>query len=141
MTEAESSWGERGSLTAFFVLLVVAFLLVAGLVYDGGALLTARRDVADVAQDAARAGAQAIDVAAVRGGSPTLAPDAAVTAAHRWLAVEGHTGTVTVAGDTVAVTVTDTVPLTLLSLAGLSARTVSAVEQARIVSGVTEATP
>ena len=36
MTEVESSWGERGSLTAFFVLLVVAFLLVAGLVYDGG---------------------------------------------------------------------------------------------------------
>ena len=140
MTDVET-WEERGSLTAFFVLLVVAFLLVAGLVYDGGALLTARRDVADAAQDAARAGAQAVDVAAVRAGTPTLAPDAAVTAARAWLAAEGHTGTVTVAGDTVTVTVTDTVQLTLLSLAGLSARTVSAVEQARIVSGVTEATP
>ena len=37
-------------------------------VFDGGALLTARRDVADAAQDAARAGAQAVDVAVLRDG-------------------------------------------------------------------------
>ena len=130
---------ERGSLTAFFVLFVVAVLLVAGLVFDGGALLTARRDVADAAQDAARAGAQAIDIATVRAGDTTLSPNEAATAARAWLATEGHTGTVVVTGDTVTVTVSDTVRLTLLPLAGISARTVSAVERARIVRGVTEA--
>jgi Flp pilus assembly protein TadG len=136
MTRPES---DHGSLTVFFVLLVTTLLLVAGLVFDGGRLLAARRDAVDAAQDAARAGAQQIDPAAARAGDTRLAADAADAAAQAWLADEGHTGDVTVTADTVTVSVSREVPLALLALAGIPARTVSAMETARIVEGVTEA--
>lgn len=130
---------DDGALTVFFVLLVPALVLVAGLVFDGGQLLAARRAVQDAAQDAARAGAQAVDVAAVREGHTMLAGPRAAVAARTWLAAEGESGSVSVSGDTVTVTVRRAVPLALLGAVGLSSRTVSATEQARIVRGVTGA--
>lgn len=130
---------ERGSLTVFFVLLVGTLVVAAGLVFDGGRLLAARRDVADAAQDAARAGAQRIDPAAARTGTTTLDPDTARAAAHAWLTGHGHTGAVTVTADTVTVTVSRDVPLALLGMVGVASRTVTATETARIVEGVTEA--
>lgn len=130
---------EGGAVTVFFVLLVVAMVLVAGLVYDGGRLLAARREAQDAAQDAARAGAQALDIAAVRSGTTTLAPADAAAAARAWLASEGASGSVSVAGDTVSVSVRHPVRLALLALAGVPTRTVRAEASARIVEGVTGA--
>lgn len=127
---------ERGALSAFVVVLTTTLVLVAGLVLDGGRMLAARREVQDVAQNAARAGAQAVDVAAVRGGLTSLDAARAVDAADAYLARVGHAGSARVAGDAVEVTVTDTVPMLLLNIAGVQPRTVSAVEQARIVQGV-----
>ena len=49
--------GERGTVTVFIVSMTTALLLVAGLVFDGGRMIAARRDADAVAAAAARAGA------------------------------------------------------------------------------------
>jgi hypothetical protein len=129
---------EEGSVTVFVVGLTMALMMVAGLVYDGGQILAARRQAHDLADNAARAGAQAVDLDALRSGAPVeLNPLGAQVAAEDYLALTGHTGEVRVTADTVEVTVTITTPMVLLQLAGISERTVTASGQARLVRGIT----
>ncbi|MBW3662722.1 MAG: hypothetical protein KY469_06455 [Actinobacteria bacterium] len=131
--------GEDGAITVFVVALVPAIMLVAGLVYDGGRLLAARREAHDLADNAARAAAQEVDVDALRSArTPVVEPLAAQAAGEAYLAATGHTGTVVVTADRVEVTVSITTSMALLQLAGISERTVTATGHARIVRGVTE---
>ncbi|WP_433420262.1 pilus assembly protein TadG-related protein [Microtetraspora malaysiensis] len=58
--------GERGSMSVFVVVFSVAVFLLAGLLVDGGAAINARLRAADVAEQAARAAADQIDVEALR---------------------------------------------------------------------------
>ncbi|MCK2221273.1 Tad domain-containing protein [Actinomadura sp. ATCC 31491] len=53
---------ERGSMSVFTVLFSVVAFLLAGLLVDGGGAINARLRAADVAEQAARAGADQIDV-------------------------------------------------------------------------------
>jgi Flp pilus assembly protein TadG len=62
--------GERGSISMFVVIFTIAVLLLAGLVYDGGLAIAARQRAADIAEEAARAGANAVDTDALREGAP-----------------------------------------------------------------------
>lgn len=72
----------------------------------GGRKLVALSDARHLADNAARVGAQAVDVDTDRTtGIVVLDPAAATQAASDYLAVTGHTGTVTVTADTVTVTV------------------------------------
>lgn len=57
---------DRGTLSIFVVLLAPAILFLAGLVIDGGGGLVAKQRAADQAEQAARAGANAIDIAVLR---------------------------------------------------------------------------
>ena len=52
---------ERGSVSIFIAVLGVAFVMVAGLAIDGGRKLGALSEARDLADNAARAGAQAVD--------------------------------------------------------------------------------
>lgn len=125
-------------MTVFVVGLNLALMMVAGLVYDGGRILAARRQAHDLADNAARAAAQAVDLDVLRSGSPVeLDPLAAQVAAEDYLATTGHDGEVLVTADTVEVTVTITTPMVLLQLAGISERTVTASGEARLVRGIT----
>ena len=111
---------ESGMVTAFVVIFTLALLLMAGLVLDGGLALAAKVQAIDDAQAAARAGAQAIDIPTYRAsGQITLDPAQAAADAERYLAAAGHTGTVSVNGEQVTVTVTITQPTQILSLAGI----------------------
>jgi len=111
---------EDGVVTAFVVVITFALLLMAGLVLDGGLALAAKVQAIDDAQAAARAGAQAIDLATFRAtGQFTLDPVEATTNAEQALAVAGHTGTVAVNGDVVTVTVTITQATQILDLVGI----------------------
>jgi hypothetical protein len=79
-----------------------------------------------VAQEAARAGAQQLDLALFRRtGTVRLLHDPAVAAAQSYLAQAGATGTATVEGNTVTVTVTVVHRTQLLGIVGLDALTVS----------------
>ncbi|GGM81134.1 hypothetical protein GCM10012275_59740 [Longimycelium tulufanense] len=95
---------EQGRVTAFVVIITTACLLFAGLVLDGGLALAAKTKAMGEAQEAARAGAQELDLAAYRaGGTARLNPAAAHAAAQRYLDSVGATGTVIADGNSVRV--------------------------------------
>ena len=131
---------ERGSVTIFVVILSVALLLVGGLVLDGGYTLAAHRRAFNEAEAAARAGAQAVDLDALRGtGEVQLDPDAARARAESHLAETGHRGAVEVDGDTVLVTVSFRQPMVILSVAGVGPLEIKGQGSARAVRGVVTA--
>ena len=106
---------ERGSVSVLVAVLAIAFLMVAGLALDGGRKLGALSEARDLADNAARAGAQAVDTHAYQlTGTPALDPADAEQAALAYLAASGHTGTITVDGSTVTVTVSLSVPTRFL---------------------------
>jgi Flp pilus assembly protein TadG len=72
---------DRGSLSVYFVVLVVPFLLIAGLVVDGSGALVARQRATDEAEQAARAGANQLDLAELRASGKRTIDDAAAQAA------------------------------------------------------------
>jgi Flp pilus assembly protein TadG len=120
--------------------MITALILVAGLVTDGGAALNAKVHALDVAQEAARSGAQALDLARYRAtGQAVLNPAQATANARRYLTAAGTAGTVTVTGTQVTVTVHATVDTPLLSLGGLHHLTVTASGTAQAVRGITAA--
>ena len=111
---------ESGMVTAFVVVFTMALIAMAGLVLDGGLALSAKVQAIDDAQAAARAGAQAIDIPLYRStGQITLDAQQATQDAEGFLARSGHTGTVSVAGEEVTVTVTIAQPTQILSVFGI----------------------
>ena len=123
------AWGsDEGRVTAFAVVFAAAVLLFAGLVLDGGLALAAKVRAVGEAQEAARAGAQAIDLGAYRAdGTLRLDPDRAAALARGYLTGVHAAGTgtgpaaaaVTVSGDSVTVTVSATQSTRLLGLVGV----------------------
>jgi Flp pilus assembly protein TadG len=123
--------GEQGQVTAFFVVFTAGLIVLAGLVWDGGNLLAARREALDTAEEAARAGAQGIDLLAVRTGQPIrLDPDRAAALARTHLRQVQAAGTVKATEQQVTVTVTVVQPVVLLGGGG---RTVTGAGTARPV--------
>lgn len=116
---------DDGQITAFVVVLITGILALAGLTLDTGLALAATVRANGQAEAAARAGAQAIDLTAYRTtGTLRLDPAHAVANAQSHLIAENAAGTVTIAGDTVTVTVTAAYTTQLLGLVGISSLTV-----------------
>jgi len=129
---------ERGQVTALWAILALSLFVLGGLVFDGGQILTARRDANNLARQAARAGAQQLDENSVRAGEATLDPAAAESATRAFLARRQVTPTaVSVVDSTVTVTVTLTQPTPLLALVGIDDRAVTSTASARSARGVT----
>ncbi len=74
---------EVGVVTAFVVVMAIALLLVTGLVFDGGRAIVAKRHAINVAEQAARAGAQAIDIVVFDGGRAIVAKRHAINVAEQ----------------------------------------------------------
>ncbi|MDX8148413.1 hypothetical protein SK854_40300 [Lentzea sp. BCCO 10_0061] len=124
-------------MTAFLVALTTSLLALAGLVLDGGLALATKVQAAGVAEAAARAGAQAIDLSAYRlDNRLTLAPDQAASRAEAHLSAAGVDGKVTVSGNTVTVVVTTYQRTQLLGLVGISSISVQAIGHASPHRGV-----
>ena len=137
---------ERGSVTLMAVVLALGLLSMLGLVIDGGAKLTATRTATDLAEQAARAGAQAVRPAALRDSQAVLDPAAAETAARGYLTAAdpntdwspgSGTTTVTVTPDQVTVTLTRTAPTRVLGLLGIGTVEVHGTGTAAVLLGVT----
>lgn len=114
---------DRGSITAYLLIMTVALVVLAGLVLDGGAALAAHGRAADTAQQAARAGADAIDEQSLRTASPAglnADPAAARQAAAAVLAAADVTGDITVTGSVVTVTARATRPAAILAIVGIT---------------------
>ena len=122
-------WARRdeGSATGWAIGVMLVGLLLVALVFDGANAITARVHALDVAQQAARAGADQIDLATLRTtGEFRLDPVAAEAAAHQFLVQAGVTGSATATADQVTVTVTLTEAAVLLAAIGINTYTVSA---------------
>jgi len=144
VTSRRARWwrADEGRVTAFVLVLTTGILALAGLTLDGGLALAAKVRAGGQAEAAARAGAQAIDLTAYRGsGVVRLMPAQAVAGAQAHLAAEGATGTVSVSGDTVTVTVTTTHPTRLLGLVGIGSLQVHGRGSAHPQHGVSAIDP
>jgi Putative Flp pilus-assembly TadE/G-like len=128
---------EGASVTAFAVLLLLALFVLMGMVLDGGSQVSARQSAVDEAEQAARAGAGALSVAALRSGSVQLNDRQAIAAAEAFTVASGHPGSATVVGQTVTVHVQYRVPTAILGIVGITTLPVSASASAVDVSGVT----
>jgi hypothetical protein len=113
-------------------------VIIAAAVFGGGVIFGARAHGYDLAQQAARAGAQQIDAATYRtNGVLRLDPDRAATAARQFLAAGGATGTVTVTAARVTVTATSHQPTPMLAIFGIPTVTVTATASATPTTGPT----
>jgi uncharacterized membrane protein len=129
---------DAGTVSVFVAVVAMALIAVTGLVLDGGRLLAARREAQDIAANAARAGAQALDEHQLRMGHKVLDTSTSARAVATYLAQTPARGTSRITADTVTVSVRLRVPTLLPALAGVRHQTVTATEQARAVQGVME---
>ncbi len=126
---------ERGAIGIFLAVLVPGLLLIIGLAVDGGAKVAATQRANAIADEAARAGGQALDVAAALAGQVRVDPASAVAAAQDYLDRNGVQGAVTVVdGDTLTVTTTITEPTTFLGLIGIQTMTVEGSGTADLIT-------
>ena len=109
---------DRGSATVWMIGVTVASFLMVGLVLDGGVMLRSRSDAFAIAASAARVGAQQLDPDAAVEGLTVLDPIAADSAVQDYLATQEVTGTTTVDGNQVTVTVAASARLQMLQVVG-----------------------
>jgi uncharacterized protein YbjT (DUF2867 family) len=113
-------------MTAFVAIIAIALVMVAGMAYDGGGIISAQGQTRSNAAKAARAGAQEVDITSLRStGKTVLDPARAKQSALAYLAQAGAAGTVTV-------TVTMNQPMHILPVPD---RTVVATETATALHG------
>ena len=124
---------ERGSVTAFVVIIAMTFIACAGLALDGGRLVAAKVELGDDAENAAREGAQ--ELTSFRSGNPTIDKPRASDAITRYLAEHNVAGELSINDNEVTVRVTRLVRMTLLSLFGVTAKIVTAQRTATPVDG------
>lgn len=120
---------EHGSISGFVAILTMTFVACAGLALDGGRMLTMRTQLADSAENAARAGAQ--EVTSLRSGNPELKIVAATQAAEEYLSKFEIYGVVNVDSNQVIVTTNAEVRMTLLGLFGVSNKQISVTRTAQ----------
>lgn len=124
---------EQGAVSTFVAIIALAMLMAAGLAIDGGRKINTLREASDLADNAARAGAQAVDLDTLRTtGELRLDPRQAEQAAGDYLAAFDLTArAVTVSGDTIAVTIDLSVDPVLLPTGTI---TVTATETATAIT-------
>ncbi|WP_410675359.1 pilus assembly protein TadG-related protein [Amycolatopsis sp. cmx-4-68] len=139
-----SGWrtSDRGSVSAFVLVLVIGLIMLAGLGLDGGLALAAKVRASGQAESAARAGAQAVDLATYRAtGQLRLDPARAQRLAYAYLSTVGAIGTVEATADTITVHVDETYHTQLLSLAGIDAIAAHGVGAAHPQRGISAVLP
>jgi Flp pilus assembly protein TadG len=132
---------DRGAVMFWVIPIMVGLIAMAGLIVDGGNAIAARERAEDVAQQAARAGADALSPVALHDANPgqlTADPAAARAAAQRVLDAAGITHpNVVISGDSVTVSVTVHEKTQVLSAFGLNDVSGSASSTATALHGGT----
>jgi len=132
---------DAGSVSVLVAVLGFALLLMLGMVVDGGRQLIAYRRAANDAEQAARAGAGALNPAGLRTGTYTLDSAAATAAARRYLSASQPDGritasSITVTGNTVAVAVSIRRTTTFPAAVGITGVSATGRGRAQLVHGV-----
>ncbi len=134
---------DRGALSLMIVVLFVALAMLAGIVVDGGAKLTADENAIALAQEAARAGATTVDVSSAYGtGSFVVDQQQALAAARSYLESAGYRDyrVSAVGSRAIRVSVTIKEPTSFLSMIGIGSFTCTGTATASLVTGVTGGT-
>ncbi|MFJ3213858.1 pilus assembly protein TadG-related protein [Streptomyces flaveolus] len=133
-------WDDRGGVTVFVAVCVVALIGIIGVAVDGGGKMRATEHADHVAGEAARAGGQAINpTTAISGESIVVKPQDAIAAAQAYLRSVGATGTVSVSADgkTLTVHTTGTYATKFLPVVGIGSMPVTGHGSATLLHGVT----
>jgi Flp pilus assembly protein TadG len=124
--------GERGSVTAWLLVLPLLLLLLGGIGLDLWAALAERGRIAAIADDAAAAGATAIDPGSVQAAEQVIALDPALAVERALVAVDTHPGAravtsrhATASDAIVSVTVEGELAFLLLRLVGADTAPIS----------------
>ena len=126
---------DGGQVTAFVVVMTIAILALAGLVLDAGLAVSTKVEAVSAAQSAARAGARELDVPALRAtGVVRLDPGKARAAAQDWLGRAGLSGSVTVTGNQVTVSVATARRTQLLHIVGVASIPITATATADAIA-------
>lgn len=123
----------RGSISAFVVCSVLGLVSLAGLAFDGGRVVSAYVDISDAAQNAARMGDQFL--VGIRDGRPRVDVTVGTGAVRSFLASRRLTGEVSVRGRAITVTVSQRVPMRILSLFGVTSRVITVSRTSELVEG------
>lgn len=133
---------DSGSATIFVVGFAVVLFAGAGLAIDGGRAINARDKATDVAEQAARAGADQLDQDALRNrGAVVLDQGAARARADSFVTVAGYVPTTTTAASSVTVRASATYRTALLGIIGINSIDVSGTATATPAIGINGATP
>ncbi len=132
---------DAGQAIVWVALMLPFFLAVVGVSLDGGLVFGARRELQNVADAAARAGAMQIDERVYRdsfGQQVVLDPDVAYSAAADYLALQPGrlTGSLHAGRQAVEVDVARDVPTGFLRLVGIETARVSATAIAEVRHGI-----
>jgi Flp pilus assembly protein TadG len=119
-----------GAVTWWMIGMAGVAILMFVLVADGSRVMAGVNETSDVAQVAARAGARFVDPS-----TGTLDATRAEAAALAEVTAAGMTGTVTISGTEITVTVSTTLDLPLLAIVGVSEHTVTSTRASRTVTG------
>jgi Flp pilus assembly protein TadG len=125
MTHPLKATGQTGSISITVPLVALTVLVLVGFTFDAGNAITAHRRAVNLAEQAARAGAQRLDIAELRShGHYQLDPTAARAAAAAYLTSTDTSGQVQLGrdadGDYVQVVVDWTQPALFAGLLGRS---------------------
>jgi Flp pilus assembly protein TadG len=117
---------ERGAVLIAGLLLALSLLMVIGAAVDLGQAFIVRRDLVSLADEAALAGSQAVDLEARHAGRLALEPGKAQATALAALAGEPVRAQANATEQTVSVRVERRFPTALLRLVGVGTLTVAA---------------
>jgi uncharacterized membrane protein len=134
---------QRAQAVVWLAAMLPFLLAVVGVALDGALLLSARRDLQDVADAAARAGASQVDLDQLRADSRVvLRPDAARQAAYNYAVYQGVTPEqISAEAGQVVVVVRRTVPTSFLGVVQVTSFPVEARGAARARAGVARPEP
>jgi hypothetical protein len=128
--------GDAGTISVTMLFIGMIVILFVAALTGGGALFAARSSGYDLAQSAARSGAQQIDTATYRStGQLRLDPAKAAQAAKQFLTAAGATGTVQVTTATITVTATSQQATPMLAMFGHPTVTVTSTASATPATG------
>jgi Flp pilus assembly protein TadG len=124
---------QRGSLSALTVCIVLSAMTLVGLVFDGGSSVSEYTRLSDIAENAARLGAQ--QVTGLRAGEPRIDRRAAISACDTYLRAHGVVGGIETSNDSVSVEVVGSRRFQILGIIGLHSQRLRIVRTASVISG------
>lgn len=137
---------QPGQVLVWVAVMFPLFLAIVGLALDGGLVFSARRELQNLADGAARAGAMQIDQQVYRessGAIVVLDPDQARQVAADYVAEQGKDFAATIDVDTqrVGVWLDRDVPMSFLRLVGIDRVRITAMAPAEVRHGIEQGEP